>query len=70
MPVLVVSILVVLFVPSLTDACPLCLTPAGQSVREGILADGFGRNLLISVLPFAVAGGFARLVSGLLARPR
>jgi hypothetical protein len=43
-------------------ACPLCGTDTGRQVRAGIFGDDFGRNLLLTVLPFAVLLGIVALI--------
>lgn len=36
--------------------CPVCYSRTGVLVRAGILDHAFGRNVLVTVLPFAVFG--------------
>lgn len=42
--------------------CPVCYSRTGMLVRAGILDHAFGRNVLVTLLPFAVFGALVTWV--------
>lgn len=45
-----------------TQACPVCDSETGQDVRRGLFNEDFGKNLLITVLPFPIFCGIVALI--------
>ena len=43
-------------------ACPLCESETGQRVRAGIFNADFGRNLVVTLLPFPLFLGIIYLI--------
>ena len=54
--------LCVLSAPTLAFACPVCHTETGQQVRAGIFDEHFGRNLVLTLLPFPVLAVIAAAI--------
>lgn len=48
--------------PSDASACPVCHTETGQQVRAGIFDESFGRNLVLTLLPFPILAGVAAAI--------
>ena len=46
-----------LLAAALVGACPVCDSETGRDVRAGIVYGDFARNVLATVLPFAVVLG-------------
>ena len=45
-----------------TQACPVCDSEAGKDVRRGLFNEDFGKNLLMTVLPFPIFSGIVALI--------
>ena len=48
-----------LLLPAVADACPVCESETGREVRAGIFGEDFGPNLLMTLLPFPILLGIA-----------
>lgn len=59
---LVMPVWVVLVVASTAPACPLCESETGRQVRAGIFDDDFGKNVVLTLLPFPVLAVIVALI--------
>lgn len=48
--------------PELALACPFCHTETGEQVRAGIFDQDFGKNLVMTLLPFPIFAGIVLLL--------
>ncbi len=57
------GVLLVLLAAALSArACPVCDTGTGRAVRAGVFGADFGRNLLVTALPFPIFLGITALL--------
>ena len=45
-----------------TQACPVCDSETGKHVRRGLFNEDFGKNLLMTVLPFPILLGIVAVI--------
>ena len=50
----IACLVIVLVVSATAAACPVCDTETGKDVRAGIFDEDFGRNAVLTLLPFPV----------------